>query len=94
MLKRTNEGYYFISKRGIRYELYEGVTIGGDKTCTSDAIIIMLSEVRDDVDNMLVNFIMGANFFEDELDVFEKDIAYMVDEYEKRNNLKGEIETW
>lgn len=88
MIKKTNEGYYFISKNGIRYDLYEGFTIGGDKPYTSDAIIIMLSELRDDVDTMLVDYVMGATFFERDIDDFEKDIAYYVEEYEKRNNLE------
>ena len=87
MIKRNSEGYYFVSDSGTRYDLYEGVNIGGDKHYTSDAIIIMLSDVRDDVDSMLVNFIMGASLFEKELSIFEEDIAYMVDKYEKRNNI-------
>lgn len=90
MICKNKEGYYFISKNNIRYDLYEGISIGGEKQYTSDAIIIMLSDVRDDVDSMLVDFIMGASFFETELEEFEKDIDYFVNEYEKRNNLKGE----
>lgn len=87
MIKRDNEGYHYISKNNIRYDLYEGVTIGGKRQYTSDAIFIMLSELRDDVDSLFVNFIMGASFFERDIDDFEKDITYYVDEYEKRNNL-------
>jgi hypothetical protein len=90
MIERNKEGFYFISKRGIKYDLYEGVTMGGERQYTSDAIIIMLSEVRDDVDSMLVDFVMGASFLEEELDYFNRWIGDLVEEYETRNNLKGD----
>jgi hypothetical protein len=90
MIKLNKEGYEFISNRGIRYDLYEGVTMGGIKQYTSDAIFIMLGDERyyDEVENYLVNYIMGASFFEEDIFEFDNDIAYLVEEYENKYNLK------
>ena len=90
MIKRNQEGYYFVSDSGIRYDLFEGVTMWGDKQYTSDAIFIMLGDFDyfEKVDQFFVDYIMGANFFLEDLEQFDKDIAYMVDKYEIEHNLK------
>lgn len=94
MIKLNKEGYEFISNRGIRYDLYEGITMGGIKQYTSDTIFIMLGDERyyDEVENRLVDYIMGAYFFEDDISEFDNDISYMVEEYENKYNLKEAFE--
>lgn len=96
MIKLNEEGYYFISDSGIRYSLLEGVTIGGKKRYTSDAIIIMLDDQDyfEEVDDHLVDYWMGATFLPNCLEEYNEDISCLVTKYEKRNNiyLKSEEE--
>lgn len=90
MIKKSNEGYYFISESGIKYNLYEGVTMHGAKQYTSDTIFIMLADERyfDKVDTDYVNHIMGAFFFEENISEYDEEISFFVDVYETNNNLK------
>lgn len=99
MIKRDKEGLYFVSGSGIRYDLLEGLTICGDKEYTSDTIFIMLGDTRyfGKVDNGFVNYIMGATFLKEgfekaikqDIEQFDKDIAFFVDTYEINYNLKN-----
>lgn len=94
MIKRNNEGYYFISKNGIRYDLYEGITIGGDKQYTSDLFFIFLSDkiAKENCDEWLVDFYAGAYWLNENPYDYEEDIAYIIDRFEQRHNLnKGEF---
>lgn len=84
MLKLKEDGYVYISDRGIEYELLEGVGIGGRK-CTSDIIFICLMNSEYNVDDMIVGYLYGAMLFEDDLSGYEKSIKELVEEYEKRN---------
>ena len=46
-LQKNNEGWYYVSKSRIEYELLIGDTIGGDRRYTSDTLFIMLTFVTD-----------------------------------------------
>ena len=88
MLKKTVEGYVYISsKTSIEYALLEGVTIGGDKQYTSDIIFIMLTNPDYNVDNNVVGFLFGADIMKANPEGYEKSIKMIVDEFELRNNL-------
>ena len=43
MLKLKEDGYVYVSDRGIEYELLEGMSIGAERKYTSDIIFIMLN---------------------------------------------------
>ena len=89
MIKLNKEGYYFISNSNIKYELLEGVSIGGERQYTSDVIFIMLADENylEKVDNHFVNYWMGANFLCDYLEEYDKDISDLVTKYEKENGI-------
>ncbi len=89
MIKLNNEGYYFISDSGIRYELLEGVSIGGKRQYTSDIIFIMLADENylDKVDSYFVGFWFGATFLGESLDEYNECINKSVTKYEKENNI-------
>ena len=91
MIKLGDEGYYFTSKSGIKYDLYEGLTMGGPRRYTSDAIFIMLSDERYlekcDANGWLVDYWMGATFLSENLEEYNNDIEYLVSEYEKKNGI-------
>lgn len=89
MIKLNNEGYYFISDSKIKYELLEGVSIGGEKLYTSDVIFIMLADENylDKVDNYFVDFLFGASFLGESLDECNEYINKSVTKYEKENNI-------
>lgn len=87
MIKLENEGYIYISKKGLKYELLEGVSIGSTPTYTSDIIFIMLCDLDVSVDTPLVNFFYGATFMNDSIEEYNDIIREMVKEFERRNNL-------
>lgn len=88
MIQLQKEGYIYISKAGIEYELLEGVSIGSSPQYTSDIIFIMLKNpFFYEVDTSFVNFFYGATFIDQSIEEYEKIIASMVLEYERRNNL-------
>ena len=96
MIKLGNEGYYFVSDSGIKYDLYEGLTFGNEKRYTSDMVFVVLSDRRylDNVGDLVVGGFFGAVFFDAAKDS-EDDlyIGYIVQEYEKKNNIyKKDIE--
>lgn len=95
MIKLGKEGYYFISESGIKYDLYEGLTMGAEQRYTSDAIMIMLADERyyDKVNNYFVNYIMGASFLEEDIDEFDEDISNIVTIYEQENKIYKENQT-
>lgn len=87
MLKRTTEGYVFISsKTNIQYGLFEGVTIGGDRQYTSDIIFVMLMDPNYNVDNNVVGYLFGASLLPNSKN-YEESIGLMVNEFEERNGL-------
>lgn len=87
MIKLENEGYIYISKRGLKYELLEGVSIGSPTQYTSDIIFIMFSDLDIKVDTPLVNFLYGATFINECIEEYDNMIGEMVEEFETRNNL-------
>lgn len=88
MLKKTVEGYVYISsKTNIEYALLEGVTIGGNEQYTSDIIFIMLTNPDYNVDNNVVGFLFGADIMKTDPEGYEESIKEIVDEFEQRNNL-------
>lgn len=88
MLKKTVEGYVYISsKTNIEYALLEGVAIGEDKQYTSDIIFIMLTDPAYNVDNNVVGYLFGAGIMKNNPEEYEESIAEIVNEFEQRNNL-------
>lgn len=87
MIKLEKEGYIFISEKGLKYELLEGVSIGSTPQYTSDIIFIMFSDLDIKVDTPLVNFLYGATFINESIEEYNSMIGEMVQEFEMRNNL-------
>ena len=85
MIKLTNEGYVFISKKGIKYDLLEGVTIGVTPKYTSDIIFIFLSDSDYNVKDNFVGYLFGANVMTDDLEGYNESIEKIVAEYEATN---------
>lgn len=85
MIKLTSEGYVFISKKGIMYDLLEGVSIGTEQKITSDIIFIFLYDTDYNVKDNFVGYLYGAQILETDLTGYEESIGKIVDEYEKRN---------
>lgn len=84
MLKLKDDGYVYISDKGIEYELLEGMSIGVEPRFTSDFIFIMLCSDEYNVDNLFVDYLFGARAFESNPSSYEGMIKRLVDEYEKR----------
>lgn len=82
---KNANGYKFYSKRGITYNLLEGVSIGSMKQKTSDIVFIMLGSPNYNVEDLFVGYFFGAYNFADNPYLFEERIAEIVEEYEKEN---------
>ena len=94
--ERNKEGYSYISKNGIVYDLYEGMTIGGEKRYTSAMLFIMLYAITnvqeehlylfsDKFDNEGILFVNWVSF-PSELDDYTKEyIREIVDDFEKEH---------
>ena len=82
----NDEGYTLQTKKAT-YHLYEGMTIGGDKTYTSDILFIMDAEDLDRPARM-VGFLYGASELDGTVFTknFVKDIAETVKRYEERES--------
>ena len=71
-LVKTKEGFKYKSDKGIIYDLFEGLTIGGDKQYTSDIIFIIPDDsMFFDDDNLwdyykIVDWFRGATDIENE----------------------------
>ena len=88
MIELTDQGYVFISKSGVEYELLEGLSMGTNNRYTSDIIFIMLSDERYATEmNPFVNFLHGATLIEDSFEEYNEVIGEYVEEYEKKNNI-------
>lgn len=85
MLKLKEDGYVYVSDRGIEYELLEGMSIGSERKYTSDIIFIMLNNAEYNVEDHIVGYLFGASVFERQLMDYDESIKAMVDEFEKRN---------
>lgn len=88
MLKLTSDGYIFISKNGIEYDILEGVTIGTEPRKTSDMIFILLNNADYNVEDHMVGYLFGAVLLPERKYEYEKSIAELVNEYEKKNGLE------
>lgn len=77
-LKMTDEGYIFVSKTGIEYSIYEGLTIGESPRHTSDIMFITFD--RYCMNQEVVDFLYGATFLTDKDTI--KGISQTVDEWE------------
>ena len=80
---KNANGYYFYSKRGITYDLLEGVSIGSMKA--SDIVFIMLGSTNYEVEDLFVGYFFGAYSFADNPYCFGEHIEEIVEEYEKEN---------
>lgn len=81
------QGYEFISDKGIKYDLLEGYSLHGK--CTSDIVFIVIQydeELNEKVNDILAGYMYGATFVTECSDSI-KDIDYIVNRYEKENNL-------
>lgn len=87
MIKLDKEGYYYISRSGRTYELWEGVSIGSPTQFTSDIIFITLYDLDLKIDSPFVGFFYGASFMGESLEEYDQIIEEMVNEYEERNKL-------
>ena len=85
MLKLKEDGYVYVSDRGIEYELLEGMSIGSERKYTSDIIFIILNNAEYNVEDHIVGYLFGASVFERQLMDYDESIKAMVDEFEKRN---------
>ena len=88
MLKLTNDGYKFISKNGIEYDILEGMSIGVNPRKTSDIIFILLNNADYNVEDHLVGYLFGACLLPEREYKYEESIAELVDKYEKENGLE------
>jgi hypothetical protein len=81
--------FYYVSDNGLKYELLEGITIGGANSCTSDICFILLDTYDDprlleNEDDRTVGWFYGAIDIKNDYDT-EKIIKYYVDIYEKNH---------
>ena len=67
MLKLKEDGYVYVSDRGIEYELLEGMSIGANKRYTSDIIFIILNDAEYNVEEHIVGYLFGASVLERQL---------------------------
>lgn len=84
-LALKDDGWVYISERGIEYEILEGVSLGANKRYTSDLIFIVLMDADYNVDNLVVDYLFGASCFERNPKDYEESIRELVNEFEKRN---------
>ena len=87
MLNLTENGYVYTSKNGIKYDLFEGTSIGISPKKTSDIIFVMMSDVDFNVENHIVGWLFGAFILPNRLDEYDASITEMVDIYEKKNGI-------
>ena len=87
MLNLTEDGYVYTSKNGIKYDLFEGTSIGISPKKTSDIIFVMMSDVDFNVENHIVGWLFGAYILPNRLDEYDASIAEIVDIYEKENGI-------
>ena len=85
MLKLKEDGYVYVSDRGIEYELLEGMSIGANKRYTSDIIFIILNNAEYNVEDHIVGYLFGASVLERQLMDYDESIKAMVDEFEEKN---------
>lgn len=87
MLKLTDDGYKYVSKNGITYDIFEGMSVGIYPKKTSDILFIMLHNADYNVDNHVVGYLFGAMLIPEREKEYEESIRQLVDEYEERNGL-------
>ena len=85
MLKLKEDGYVYVSDRGIEYELLEGMSIGSERKYTSDIIFIILNNAEYNVEDHIVGYLFGASVLERQLMDYDESIKSIVDDYEKKN---------
>lgn len=85
MLKLKEDGYVYVSDRGIEYELLEGMSIGAERKYTSDIIFIVLNNAEYNVEDHIVGYLFGAGVLEKQLMDYDESIKAIVDDYEKKN---------
>jgi hypothetical protein len=83
-LYKTDDGYEYESDNGIKYSLYEGVSIEGKRKVSSDICYIVLDNYEDiDIENINVNWFFGATFIEEAEEDIKEIIDGFVNDYEK-----------
>lgn len=84
-IELNDEGYVYISEKGIKYELLEGVSIGSKQQFTSDLLFITLLDADYNVNDLVVGYLFGACIFRDSPNEYLDSIKRLVDEYESKN---------
>ena len=87
MLNLTENGYVYTSKNGIKYDLFEGTSIGISPRKTSDIIFVMMSDIDLNFEEHIVGWLFGAFILPNRLDEYDTSITEMVDIYEKKNGI-------
>lgn len=91
MIKLTENGYVYISRSGITYDLLEGTSFGIFPKRTSDIIFIVLTNGSYNVDDDVAGYLFCPSIFEHRIERYDESITAIVDDFEKRNNLKEPI---
>lgn len=83
-------GYEFISDKGYKYDLLEGMCLQGK--ATSDIVFILLSfdeKLTEKVETEFVGYFYGATFIhtKEDRERMAKDIEWYVNKYEEKMNL-------
>ena len=89
-IKLKNDGFVYISEKGIEYELLEGFTIGRKERYTSDIIFITLMNADYDIDEIIVGYLYGAHAFANNPKEYQESIKEIVEEFEKKHFEKTE----
>lgn len=62
MIKLTDNGYVYVSRSKITYDLLEWMSIGISPRKTSDIILIVLTDDSYNVDNNVVGWLFGVTY--------------------------------
>lgn len=83
----NNHLIYVSENTGLKYELLDGVTIGGKETKTSDICFIILMNADIDTDEHFVGWLFGSNLINDKdyIEDYNEEIGKIVTAYELKN---------
>lgn len=85
MIELKEDGYVYISERGIKYNLSEGINIGTEQIKKTGQVFITIQPGYD-VDNLVVGCFAGASWLKYDTSGFtNQHIKEMVNRFEQRN---------
>jgi hypothetical protein len=86
--EKAGEGYYFVSKNNIIYDILQGISIKGvNYNAKSDIVFIFLSNPNINIEDLYVCYFFGASCIKGRENEYEDMIRIQVDLYEKRNGI-------